>query len=42
MNEKTGNLAKELKREILKLAARYKTKSEKDNFQEYTPTNIKD
>ena len=42
VNEKTGNLAKELKREILKLAARYKTKSEKDNFQEYTPTNIKD
>ena len=42
VNQKTGNLEKELKKEILKLAAKYKTKKDKDNFKEYNPVNIKD
>ncbi len=41
INEKSGNLAKELKKEILKLAAKYKSKKDDENFQEYTPTDIK-
>jgi len=42
VNEKSGILAKELKKEILKLAAKYKEKSDNENFKEYTLTNIKD
>ena len=42
VNQKSGNLEKELKKEILKLAAKYKTKKDKDNFKEYNPVNIKD
>ena len=42
VNQKTGNLEKELKKEILKLAAKYKSKKDKDNFKEYNPVNIKD
>ena len=42
VNQKTGSLEKELKKEILKLAAKYKSKKDKDNFKEYNPVNIKD
>ena len=35
--EKNGPLIMELKREILKMAARYKEESDKKNFKEYTP-----
>ena len=42
VNQKTGNLEKELKKEILKLAAKYKSKKDNDNFKEYNPVNIKD
>ena len=42
ISQETGNLEKELKKEILKLATKYKTKKDKDNFKEYTPTDIKD
>ena len=42
INQKTGNLEKELKKEILKLATKYKSKKDKDNFKEYNPVDIKD
>jgi len=42
VNQKSGNLEKELKKEILKLAAKYKTKKDKDSFKKYNPVNIKD
>ena len=42
INESSGNLSQELKKEILKLAAKYKTKKDKDSFKEYNPVNIKD
>ena len=42
INQKTGNLEKELKKEILKLATKYKSKKDKNNFKEYNPVDIKD
>ncbi len=42
VEEKSGILEKELKKEILKLAAKYKAKKDNDNFKEYSFTNIKD
>lgn len=35
INEKSGPLAKELKKEILKIAAKYKTETNKKEFEEY-------
>ena len=42
VNEKTGPLSKELKKEILKLATMYKQDTDAKNFKEYTATDIKD
>jgi len=35
INEKSGPLAKELKKEILKIAAKYKTETKEQEFEEY-------
>ena len=35
INEKSGPLAKELKKEILKIAAKYKTETKEEEFEEY-------
>ena len=42
INEKSGPLAKELTREILKIAAKYKSETDADNFREYIPQQDKD
>lgn len=42
INEKSGSLAKELTREILKIAAKYKSETDADNFREYIPQQDKD
>ena len=42
VNEKSGPLAKELTREILKIAAKYKSETEEKNFREYIPQQNKD
>ena len=41
VNERTGPLSKELKKEILKLATIYKQDTDAKNFKEYTATDIK-
>ena len=37
VSEKSGTLAKELKKEILKIAAKYKKQRDDDDFEEYNP-----
>ncbi len=38
ISEKSGPLAKELKKEILKIAAQYKSQRDEDEFEEYVPS----
>ena len=42
INEKSGPLAKELTREILKIATKYKSETDAANFKEYIPQKDKD
>ena len=42
ISEKSGNLTKELKKEILKLATQYKQKSDDENFEPYIVSDPKD
>ena len=42
VSEKSGPLSKELKKEILKLAAQYKQKSDSENFEPYIASDPKD
>ena len=41
VNEKTGPLSNEIKKEILKLAAKYKKESDLENFKPYIPSDPK-
>ena len=41
INEKTGPLSNEIKKEILKLAAKYKKESDLENFEPYIPSDPK-
>ena len=42
ISEKSGTLSKELKKEILKLATKYKQKSDEENFKPYIVSDPKD
>ena len=41
VSEKSGTLAKELKKEILKIAAKYKEQRDEEEFEEYIPVERK-